>query len=130
MSCLSFRMVYFNLVDPFMNIRSILPYFCLLVSLALAEIDSTAASHDPWFAYDKVLHFGVSCSIVLSTQYVLAEKMNMNENDAVPVGVVCSLGNGIIKEIWDSRQPGGFISRRDLIADMAGILVGIWIISL
>ena len=130
MSCLSFRMVYFNLVDPFMNIRSILPFFCLLVSLALAEIDSTAEFHDPWFAYDKVLHFGVSCSIVLSTQYVLAEKMNMNENDAVPVGVVCSLGNGIIKEIWDSRQPGGFISRRDLIADMAGILVGIWIISL
>ena len=61
---------------------------------------------------------------------MLSEKMSMNDDNSISAAVIMSMGNGIIKEIWDSRQPGGFISRRDIIADVAGILAGIWIISL
>ena len=101
-----------------------------MVSPIMAEHDSTSVHDDPWFAYDKVLHFGVSCSIVLSTHHVLSEKMNMNDDMSLSAAVIISMGNGIIKEMWDNRQPGGFISRRDIIADVAGIIAGIWIILL
>ena len=113
-----------------MNLRYSLLFIFLMVSPIMAEHDSTAIHHDPWFAYDKVLHFGVSCSIVLCTHYVLSEKMNIHDDMSLSTSVIISMGNGIIKEVWDSRQPSGFISRRDIIADVAGIIAGIWIISL
>ena len=62
-----------------MNLRYSLLFIFLMVSPIMAEHDSTTIHHDPWFAYDKVLHFGVSCSIVLSTHYVLSEKMNIHD---------------------------------------------------
>ncbi len=83
--------------------------------------------HDPWIAYDKVLHFGVSFSIVLSTQYMLENKLSIEKNKALPIGVLISAANGLIKEIWDKRI-GSFISKRDLIADTAGILAAVFIV--
>jgi len=84
--------------------------------------------HDPWLAYDKVLHFGVSFSIVLSTQYILENKLSIEKNNALPIGVLFSAANGIFKEIWDKRI-GSFISKRDLIADLAGIIAATVIIQ-
>ena len=113
-----------------MNLRYSLLFILLMFSPIMAEHDSTAIHHDPWFSYDKVLHFGVSCSIVISTHYVLSEKMNIHDDMSLSTAVFISMLNGIIKEMWDNKQPGGFISRRDIIADVAGIIAGIWIISL
>ena len=87
----------------------------------------TALDHDPWLAYDKVLHFGISCSLVLSTQYVLEYTLDIDRETALPVGIAVSAANGIVKEYWD-KNTGSFISRRDLIADAAGIMVGVLII--
>ena len=84
-------------------------------------------NHDPWLAYDKVLHFGISCSLVLSTQYVLENTLNIDRETALPAGITVSAANGVIKEYWD-KKTGSFFSRRDLIADAAGILVGVLII--
>tara|TARA_Y100001970_G_C14199185_1_gene840060 strand:+ start:1655 stop:2020 length:366 start_codon:yes stop_codon:yes gene_type:complete len=84
--------------------------------------------HDPWIAYDKVLHFGVSFSIVLSTQYIFENKLSIEKNNALPIGVLISAANGIFKEIWDKRI-GSFISKRDLIADAAGIIVAAVIVQ-
>ena len=89
----------------------------------------TAADQDSWLAYDKVLHFGISCSLVLSTQYVLVNKLDMNRETALPASVAVSAVNGIIKEYWD-KWNGSFFSKRDLFADAAGILVGMLIIVL
>ena len=89
----------------------------------------TVSVQDPWLAYDKVLHFGISCSLVLSTQYVLENKLHVDRETALPAGVAVSAVNGIIKEYWD-KHTGNIFSRRDLIADAAGILVGVFIIIL
>ena len=89
----------------------------------------TVSVQDPWLAYDKVLHFGISCSLVLSTQYVLENKLHVDRETALPAGVAVSAVNGIIKEYWD-KHTGNIFSRRDLIADAAGILVGVLIIIL
>ena len=84
--------------------------------------------HDPWIAYDKVLHFGVSFSIVLSTQYILENKLSIEKDDALPIGVFVSAINGLYKELWD-KKVSNFFSKRDLIADAAGILVAAVIVK-
>ena len=38
--------------------------------------------------------------------------------------------NGMLKEIWDSKQPNGFISKKDIVANIAGIIFGVFIIKL
>ena len=38
--------------------------------------------------------------------------------------------NGILKEMWDRRQPNGFISKKDIVANIAGIIFGVHIIKL
>ena len=115
-------------------IRSWRKTFLFICYLAIPAILSstpdssrTMSNYDPWFAYDKVLHFGVSFSLVLSTQYVLENTLDIDRETALPVGVVVSAVNGVVKEYWDKKM-GSFISRRDLIADITGILVGVLII--
>jgi uncharacterized protein YfiM (DUF2279 family) len=110
--------------------KKIFLFIWLVIPAALSSMpDSlqTKHNHDPWLAYDKVLHFGISCSLVLSTQYVLENTLNVDRETALPAGVTVSAANGVVKEYWD-KKTGSFFSRRDLIADAAGILVGVLII--
>ena len=112
------------------NWKKIFLFICLVIPAALSSTpDSlqTTPNHDPWLAYDKVLHFGISCSLVLSTQYVLENTLNIDRETALPAGITVSAANGVIKEYWD-KKTGSFFSRRDLIADAAGILIGVLII--
>ena len=96
-----------------------------------AEQDTSKVIHkDPWIAYDKFLHFSVSASIVLSTQYTLVEKLDYKNDDAIYFSMLVSGVNGMLKEIWDSKQPNGFISKKDIVANIAGIIFGVFIIKL
>ena len=110
-------------------IKNLIFIWLVLSGTLFSTPDSSQVKYnnDPWLAYDKVLHFGISCSLVLSTQYVLENNMNINRETALPVGVTVSAINGIVKEYWD-KKIGSFISKRDLIADGAGIIVAIIII--
>ena len=103
----------------------------LLYGSAKADEDTTKVVHnDQWIAYDKFLHFSVSASMVLSTQYTLEQKMNCKTADAMFISVLVSSVNGILKELWDNKQPNGFISKKDIIANIAGVLLGIFIIKI
>ena len=103
----------------------------LLSGFTKAEQDTSKVIHkDPWIAYDKFLHFSVSASIVLSTQYTLEQKMDYKTQDAIYLSVFVSSVNGIIKELWDNRKPNGFFSKRDIIANIAGIALGVFIIKI
>ncbi len=112
--------------------NSIIPF--ILPSILFGNLniiqDSLAAEkmHDPWIAYDKVLHLGISFSLVLSTQYILENKLDVTKDSALPVGIIVSATNGIVKELWDQKI-GSFISRRDLIADALGIFLGVLVIT-
>ena len=116
--------------------KKLLYYFVILFFLQLPnlgfsmQVDSLKEKevYDPWFAYDKVLHFGVSFSIVLSTQYILENKLSIEKDDALPIGVFVSAINGLYKELWD-KKVSNFFSKRDLIADAAGILVAAVIVK-
>ena len=105
-------------------------FIWLIIPTALSstpDSSQTTPNYDPWLAYDKVLHFGISCSLVLSTQYILEYTLDIDRETALPAGVAVSAANGVIKEYWDKKM-GSFFSKRDLIADAAGILVGVLII--
>ena len=111
--------------------KTLIFIFILFFCFVRAEKDTTVINHnDPWIAYDKFLHFSVSASIVLSTQYTLVEKLDYNNNDAVYFSMLVSGINGMLKEIWDSKQPNGFISKKDIVANIAGIIIGVFIIKL
>ena len=111
--------------------KTVIILIILLFGFTKAEQDSTKVIHnDPWIAYDKFLHFSVSASIVLSTQYTLEQKMNYNTDDAMFISVLVSSVNGVLKELWDNSQPNRFFSKRDIIANIAGIVLGVFIIKI
>ena len=111
--------------------KSVIFIFILFSCIVRAEKDTTVVNHnDPWIAYDKFLHFSVSASIVLSTQYTLVEKLDYKNDDAIYFSMLVSGINGMLKEIWDSKQPNGFISKKDIVANIAGIIFGVFIIRL
>ena len=85
---------------------------------------------DKWFAIDKVQHFSYSCFISLGIQYVLVNKMEMDETAALPVSLGISFTAGITKEIQDSKSENGFFSRKDLVANGLGIILSAIIILL
>ena len=111
--------------------KSLIILIILLSGFTKAEQDTSKVIHkDPWIAYDKFLHFSVSASIVLSTQYTLEQKMNYNTYDAMFISVLVSSVNGILKEFWDNRQLNGFISKKDILANIAGVILGVFIIKI
>ena len=80
------------------------------------------AAKDKWIAIDKVQHFSYSCLISLGVQYVLVNKLEMNEDSAMPLSMAMSFSLGIIKELRDKKGKDGFFSRKDLVANGFGIL--------
>ena len=74
-----------------------------------------AAQTDPWFSDDKYKHFAVSAAIASAVTVATEDKQ---------VGFWASVGVGVAKEIYDSQQPGCYISVRDLAWDVLGAYVG------
>lgn len=84
--------------------------------------------HDPWLGFDKVQHFTFSFLWTLSTQYAGETKMEVQKENMVVISVSSSLAVGLAKEVYDSRKPKGFFSKKDMIADGLGILCAVIII--
>ena len=106
-------------------------FIILFLEFTRAEQDTSKVIHnDPWIAYDKFLHLSVSASIVISTQYTLEKKMNYKPEDAIWISASISAINGILKELWDNTQPNGFISKKDILANIIGIVLGVIIIKI
>ena len=107
------------------------PIFLILISISFSEPvkeDSTKIE-DEWLAFDKVQHFTYSLLLTLSTQYVLVNNMNMDEEDSLLISVFSSLSTGIMKETYDMKQPNGYFSNKDMMANTLGILLAVMIIN-
>ena len=52
---------------------------------------------DEWFAIDKVQHFMYSAFVSLGTQYVLVNKIQMDENGALPLSSLIEFFSRITK---------------------------------
>jgi len=114
-----------------MRAKFYFPIFLCLISTGISEpvkVDSTKYE-DKWLAFDKVQHFTFSFLWTLSSQYVLVNNMNMYEQDALCYSVVSSLSAGIMKETYDMKQPNGYFSNKDMVANALGILLAVMIIN-
>ncbi len=112
-------------------------FLLLPVSQVIAQADGTETDsakqeirYDPWLGFDKVQHFTVSCLWTLSTQYLLETKLDYSSSQALPLSLGSALLAGIGKEVYDRSKEKGFFSRRDLVADMLGIALGVFLIQL
>jgi len=84
---------------------------------------------DEWFAIDKVQHFMYSAFVSFGTQYVLVNKIQMDENTSLPLSSLLSFSAGLLKEINDNSFKNGFFSKKDMVANSLGILFAGIIIS-
>lgn len=87
-------------------------------------------SEDRWLARDKAKHVVFSGLWTLSTQYVLVNKADWTEPDALPVSIASSATVGLAKELYDASRPTGTISGKDLVADAVGIGLAVGVILL
>ena len=85
---------------------------------------------DKWLAIDKLQHFSYSCLISLGCQYILVNKYDNSESEALPISTVLSFSAGLSKELNDSRGKNGFFSVKDMIANCAGLIVASAIINI
>ena len=118
----------------FQKKRWIIVLLILLVNCSFAGEDSTSIKNknnriDEWFAIDKVQHFMYSAFVSFGTQYVLVNKIQMNENEAMPFSSLLSFSAGLLKEINDNRLKNGFFSKKDMVANSFGIVFAGIIIS-
>ena len=85
---------------------------------------------DEWIAIDKVQHFMYSAFVSLGTQYVLVNKIQMDEKGALPLSSLLSFSAGLLKEVDDNSFKNSFFSRKDMVANSFGILFAGMMISL
>ena len=82
---------------------------------------------DRWLAWDKVEHFGVSAYLSAISYKIYHDFYHNNKKSSLyfSCGLTFSLGLG--KEMYDERRPNGKFSYKDLVADILGIGLGLWI---
>jgi len=66
----------------------------------------------------------------LSTQYILVNKADWTERDALPASIASGAAIGILKELYDASRLSGTASGKDLVADAVGIGLAVAVIQL
>jgi uncharacterized protein YfiM (DUF2279 family) len=86
---------------------------------------SSYANKDEWLGSDKVAHFTISLFLSAITYKMYHDNYYNDKNPSILFsgGFVFTLGLG--KEFYDRRRPNGRFSYKDLIADAAGISIGL-----
>lgn len=91
---------------------------------------STPASRDRWLARDKAQHVVFSGLWTLSTQYLLVQKADWSEGDALPASIASAAAVGLAKEGYDTFHVDETASGKDLVADAVGIGLAVGVILL
>lgn len=86
---------------------------------------SSYTNKDEWLGNDKVAHFTISLFLSAISYKMYHDNYYNDKNPSILFsgGFVFTLGLG--KEFYDKRRPNGRFSYKDLIADAAGIGIGL-----
>jgi len=87
------------------------------------------ALHDKWFGEDKAHHFMASAFLTGFAYYTSKQELGMSQQKANVAAVGFSFSIGIGKEIYDGVSGKGHLSLQDLIADAAGVVLGVLILN-
>jgi uncharacterized protein YfiM (DUF2279 family) len=91
------------------------------------EESDTVKIYDTWLAWDKLEHFGVSAYLSCVSYKIYHDFYHNHKESSLYFsgGFTFSLGLG--KEVHDQKKPHGKFSYKDLVADILGIGLGLWI---
>ena len=108
-------------------------YFTLFAQFNILQADNTVSKpkktyDDKWIAIDKLQHFGYSIFVSLGCQYILVNKLERKESEAILVSSLASFGAGLAKEIQDQRS--SYFSKKDMVANFLGISTSFIIVKL
>jgi len=85
---------------------------------------------DPWFSEDKFHHF-VHSAAISSSIYLIANNITKTDDDtSFYISFSISSLIGLSKEVKDSKDKKGRASSKDLVYDIAGVLFGIFLVSI
>lgn len=94
------------------------------------RVASNNRLNDRWLGRDKAKHVVVSALWTVSTQYVLVNKADWSEPDALPASITSAATLGLTKEMYDVSEESGHFCGRDLVADAVGIALAVGLIKL
>jgi uncharacterized protein YfiM (DUF2279 family) len=97
-------------------------FFLAFSLLTGAPSRPAVPDRDPWFAVDKLEHFGASL-IIQSWAHTTFRARGASYAQASWGAAAVTATAGIGKELWDRHHHGDF-SYRDLTADAAGLVAG------
>ncbi len=109
-------------------------FLLFVVSAAYCETYTTPDSlqttiQDRWFAPDKAHHFITSAYLAALGNYVAKEEFSFSSHSSKRVAVGFSFSLGLFKEIYDGTIRKRYFSYKDLVADCAGITIGLIILN-
>jgi uncharacterized protein YfiM (DUF2279 family) len=85
---------------------------------------------DSWFGDDKIRHLAGSMMLTTFSAQVAKQRFNVSQKNAVIFGAGFSFSLGLAKETVDQTKPDNIFSWKDLIADIAGITLGVLLLNL
>jgi len=98
------------------------------VSIAIHPPHSdTLKTPDKWIAWDKLEHLGVSSFFSGVFYNMFHDFYNNDRKSSTYFSATLTLSIGLGKEFYDKKTPQGRFSYKDLVADIAGIGLGLWV---
>lgn len=98
------------------------------VSLSNNPLQSdTLKVSDKWFAWDKTEHLGVSAFLSGVSYSVFRDFYYNKKESSVYFSASLTFSVGLGKEFYDKKAPESKFSYKDLVADILGIGLGLWI---
>jgi len=86
-------------------------------------------SQDRWIAKDKVHHLAASAFLAGFGYYAANKEMQFSCKQARNFSVTFSFSFGLLKECYDSTYGKSFPSYKDIVADLAGIGIGLMLLK-
>lgn len=111
--------------------KAFLIIIIIIFSICFAQNAEADSLNTPkrTIGFDKIQHAAVSCLLTLSSQYVMVNKSNMDEDKALSYSVSSAALVGLTKELNDLNRIDGHFSWGDLIANVVGIGIAVLIIT-
>ncbi len=120
-----------------MSFKGIILLLLITGSLCSVRGESVADSSvsdtirvDSWFGDDKIRHLAGSMILTTFSAQVARQRFNVSQKNAVLIGAGFSFSLGLAKETLDQTKPDNIFSWKDLIADIAGITLGVLLLNL
>jgi len=94
------------------------------------QFSAESLNYDRWISADKGRHVIFSMISTVLIGQIAKEGFTASGAESQAVGAGVTLAFGLAKEISDAQHPDNIFSYKDLLADVAGIILGIILLGI